>query len=158
MFSSYNPGDSAFPDSEITNAKNFLNALHSEFGSDVTYYRTNSRQKMIDTLKIIPKNSWVVNLSHGLPTGIMLGDTLMKWSELNRLMEQYQLTFDVFASDSCYASHATIAQTILGSVTVEYGSSSQNGLSALTGFGNDYFSQTDGQLFNQLVKVIRASS
>ncbi len=155
VFTSYLPGDPAYTP-ELKQTISRFKAQVQAMGVIVKEFSTDSPDKMKAALSDIASGAWVVNLGHGTPAGIYAGEDLVPWYSIDMILHAKQIKLDVFAADSCFAGHAPLSATIVGSISYGLGGSdaTQGGIGSVFGIGSNFFHYTANDLTQTLSQML----
>lgn len=152
---SYLKYDKAFTTEAVVPVDNFINEMKNK-GAEVTEYDTTSKDKMLNAFVLTSSGSWVINMGHGFPTGLTAGNDFVKYSEIDRVLKDKAIKIDVLAAESCFAGHASIAETVIGSISVGFGMD-RSIAGSLYGVGSQAWNYSAVDLVKALRKLIGSS-
>lgn len=149
---SYLTEDPAFSAQSLVPINNFITDLKAK-GAEVTEHNTTSKAAMLSAFNSVSSGSWVINLGHGLPTALAAGKDNVKYSEIDQILQNKAIKIDVFAADSCFSGHSTLAETVIGSISFGFGTDNLTS-GTLFGVGNQAWNYSSTDLANALRKLI----
>ncbi len=98
---------------------------------------------MIEAFNKIPNNSWVLNVGHGTPLGLMAGKYFVSYLELKSIIEKKNLKIDGFTGITCYFGRSSLGQRVIGSLGLgATGGGINFPLGRIVGFGTNSWNLT----------------
>lgn len=162
LFESFAASDASFRSLSIHSIEQFVMSLR-QYGVEVQIVDTSSPQKFMAALGKLQNGSWLINLGHGNPDALITGENdgahFVTYATMYKILQKKIIHLSVFASGSCYANHAQLAPTVIGSEgdSIEV-QSVVDMLGHTIGIGGNNFHQTFTDLESKLSQLIDTSN
>lgn len=156
LFKSYAEGDVALTPKATKPVYDWAEALKTKIDS-VVIVDTSSPSKLKTAFSNLENGSWVVNIGHGLPDGLMAGEEdFVSYKEIKRILGAKGVKIDVFAGETCYSGRSNIANTTIGSVGVGMSDLSTT-LGTVIGIGSHSWNYSVSDLVAALNEIVEKS-